>query len=73
MTLPRVVLGIVPSEAEFRVPISNFCMFERKRVLVETITAELTITQPRELMLYEKNFKALAEQAVLGDAAPAHP
>ncbi|MFE3988953.1 Scr1 family TA system antitoxin-like transcriptional regulator [Nocardia tengchongensis] len=71
MALPRVVLGIVPSEAEFVVPISNFCMFDRRRVLVETISAELTVTQPRERMLYEKNFKALAEQALRGDAARA--
>ncbi|MFB7719100.1 helix-turn-helix domain-containing protein [Nocardia sp. NPDC056100] len=61
MVLPRVVLGIIPSEAEFVVPISNFCMFDRNRVLVETISAELTVRQPRELMLYEKNFKLLAE------------
>ncbi|MFF2549867.1 helix-turn-helix domain-containing protein [Nocardia sp. NPDC058058] len=69
MSLPRVALGVIPSEAEFIVPISNFCMFDRTRVLVETVSAELTITQPRELVLYEKNFKALAEQAVRGDAA----
>ncbi|MFI9508887.1 DUF5753 domain-containing protein [Nocardia sp. NPDC052566] len=69
MALPRVVLGIIPRDTEFVVPLSNFCMFDRKRVLVETITAELTITRPREIVLYEKNFKALADRAVRGDAA----
>lgn len=71
MTLPRVVLGIVPARSPFVVPLSNFCMFDRKRVLVETITAELTITQPREIIMYEKNFQALAKQAVIGAAARA--
>ncbi|MFI5776821.1 helix-turn-helix domain-containing protein [Nocardia sp. NPDC051570] len=69
MTLPRVVLGVVPLETEYVVPQSNFCMFDRRRVLVETITAELTITQPRELVLYEKTFQTLAEQAVVGNGA----
>ncbi|RDI64919.1 hypothetical protein DFR76_107297 [Nocardia pseudobrasiliensis] len=69
MSLPRVVIGIIPAHTEYTVPLSNFCMFDQKRVLVETITAELTITQPRELVLYEKTFQALAKQAAKGDAA----
>ncbi|WP_280364065.1 hypothetical protein [Nocardia wallacei] len=36
---------------------------------METITAESTITQPREIALYEKVFTALTEQAVHGEAA----
>ncbi|NNH68823.1 hypothetical protein HLB23_02855 [Nocardia uniformis] len=69
MSLPRVVLGIVPTQSDYLVPQSNFCMFDRKKVLVETITAELTITQPRELALYEKTFRTLADQAAIGKAA----
>ncbi|MCM6778131.1 helix-turn-helix transcriptional regulator [Nocardia sp. CDC159] len=69
MSLPRVVIGVIPSDAQFIVPLSNFCMFDTKRVLVETITAELTITQPGELVLYEKTFQTLARQALVGDRA----
>lgn len=69
MALPRVVIGIIPTHTEYVVPLSNFCMFDASRVLVETITAELTITQPRELVLYEKTFQTLAKQAVVGRAA----
>ncbi|MQY19346.1 helix-turn-helix domain-containing protein [Nocardia macrotermitis] len=66
MTLPRVVVGVIPSRTEYIVPQSNFCMFDRRRVLVETITAELTISQPREIALYEKTFDVLTKQAVYG-------
>ncbi|MGX1812181.1 helix-turn-helix domain-containing protein [Nocardia sp. NPDC055321] len=69
MQLPRVVLGIIPADTEYVVPQSNFCMFDRRKVLVETITAELTITQPREMELYEKTFRTLTEQAAIGAAA----
>ncbi|MRH90645.1 helix-turn-helix domain-containing protein [Nocardia sp. SYP-A9097] len=69
MSLPRVVLGVIPADTEYLVPQSNFCMFDRRKVLVETITAELTITQPREIALYEKTFRTLTEQAVIGTAA----
>ncbi len=69
MSLPRVVLGVIPAHTEYVVPQSNFCMFDRRRVLVETITAELTIAQPREIALYEKTFAVLAEQAIYGAAA----
>lgn len=69
MSLPSVVLGIIPADTEYVVPISNFCMFDRRRVLVETVTAELTITQPREIALYEKTFHGLVAQAIIGDTA----
>jgi hypothetical protein len=69
MSLPRVVLGVIPAETEYIVPQSNFCMFDRRRVLVETITAELTITQPREIALYDKTFQTLANQAAIGNKA----
>jgi len=38
-------------------------------VQIETISAELTVTQPREIALYEKMFAILAAQAVYSDAA----
>ncbi|WP_433567190.1 hypothetical protein ACQP1O_19570 [Nocardia sp. CA-151230] len=38
---------------------------------VETITAELTITGPREIAMYGRTFDMLAELSVTGDAARA--
>jgi len=71
MSLPRVVIGIIPTDASYEVPTTNFVMYDTQRVLVETIAAELTITQPREIALYERTFQALAKQAVVGKAARA--
>ncbi|WP_330254337.1 DUF5753 domain-containing protein [Nocardia sp. NBC_00565] len=71
MSLPRVVLGILPDESEFRAPTHSFIMFDNRMVQVETISAELTITQPGEIVLYEKAFQALTEQAIHGQNARA--
>ncbi|MBF6235700.1 helix-turn-helix domain-containing protein [Nocardia otitidiscaviarum] len=67
--LPRVLLGIVPSEAELPMQITNFVMFDDRLVLVEAITAELTVTQPREISQYGRLFAELAELALTGDSA----
>jgi hypothetical protein len=40
-------------------------------VRVETYAAELTVTQPREVGLYEKAFDALARSAIYGPQARA--
>ncbi|MEU2035301.1 helix-turn-helix domain-containing protein [Nocardia amamiensis] len=69
MGLPRVLLGIVPAAAEWLTPTTNFVMFDERMVLVEAITAELTITQPREIALYGRAFDILAKQAVTGRQA----
>lgn len=37
--------------------------------VVETLTAEIKVTQPRELADYTKAFAGLTEMAVYGDAA----
>lgn len=67
--MPRVTLGIVPAGAPYRVSMTNFAIFDNTRVMVETVTAELTITQPREIAQYGKAFDTLAGQSVTGDAA----
>lgn len=72
MSLPRVVLGIVPTRAAYRTPVmNNFIMFDNRMVQVETISAELTITQPSEVAVYEKAFHTLKDQAVHGTDARA--
>ncbi|NKY48010.1 DUF5753 domain-containing protein [Nocardia cerradoensis] len=70
MSLPRVALGIIPARATYEAPaINGFIMFDRKLIHVETISAELSITQPREIAVYERIFKVLGELAVYGDPA----
>lgn len=68
-TLPRIKLGIIPTNADYRVPTNQFIMFDNRLVHVETISAELTISQPREIVLYGKAFGELGRQASYGDAA----
>jgi hypothetical protein len=44
-------------------------IFDEERVVMETPTAELTITQPREIAVYVRVFAELASMAVYGAAA----
>jgi hypothetical protein len=69
MSLPRVVLGIIPTGADYLVPTNQFALHDNRLVQVETISAELTITPPREIALYAAAFDALHQQAVYGPAA----
>ncbi|MFD7092271.1 Scr1 family TA system antitoxin-like transcriptional regulator [Streptomyces sp. NPDC056641] len=72
MTLPRLSLGIVPRRAEMRIwPGNSFSMFDAKLVLVETYSAEFSVTQPREIALYARAFDLLKASAVYGRAARA--
>lgn len=71
MSLPRITLGIIPTFAEYRVPTNQFIMFDNRLVHVETVSAELTIKQPREIALYAKAFEELTKLAVIGNDARA--
>jgi hypothetical protein len=69
MRLPRLSLGIVPRSAPLRIwPGNSFSMFDDRLVLVETYSAEFTITQPREIELYARAFAHLQNAAVYGTA-----
>ena len=70
-SLPRVRLGIIPQRAPYRVPSNQFIMFDERMVHVEAVSAELTITQPREIALYAKAFHGLTALAVHGRGARA--
>ncbi|MFI1914562.1 helix-turn-helix domain-containing protein [Nocardia sp. NPDC020380] len=67
----RMALGIVPRMSVFRAPVVNFLMYDRTLVQVETISAGLSVTQPREVELYDRAFEILAGQSAKGDAARA--
>lgn len=69
LSLPRVRLGIIPAIAAYQVPTNQFIMLDDHMVHVETVSAELTITQPREISLYAKTFDELSKAAVYGQGA----
>ncbi|KUO12596.1 XRE family transcriptional regulator [Streptomyces sp. DSM 15324] len=69
MRLARLSLGIIPRAAPMRLwPGNSFSMFDDKLVLVETYSAEFSVTQPREIEQYAKAFALLQQSAVYGTA-----
>ncbi|RSO09998.1 hypothetical protein DMH26_00415 [Streptomyces sp. WAC 05379] len=67
MGLARLSLGIIPKSAPVHIwPGNSFSMFDDKLVLVETYSAEFSVTQPREIELYAKAFALLQQSAVYG-------
>ncbi|MEV0297173.1 helix-turn-helix transcriptional regulator [Nocardia sp. NPDC050710] len=71
MSLRRLSLGIVPRSARFIYTTTCFLMLDERIAEVETISAGLTVTQPRELVYYEKAWSALHRQASYGEQARA--
>ena len=47
----------------------SFWMFDDSRVRIETVSASLTITQPRDIALYSRVFELLQQSAVHGREA----
>lgn len=67
---PRVSLGIVPLAAPYTVPRNNaFTIYDSRMVTVATYTAELTLQQRHEVLVYEKAFDRLLALAVHGSGA----
>lgn len=70
--LVSVSLGIIPFTARRGIwPLEAFTLYDQRRVLVETLTAEISVTQPREVADYLDAFAELARMAVYGDQARA--
>ncbi|MER7134754.1 helix-turn-helix domain-containing protein [Streptosporangium saharense] len=66
-SLPRVHLGIIPTRAEHRfLPLHGFWILDDREVLLETISAEVKLTQPQEINLYRRAFDRMAASAVYG-------
>ncbi|WP_239124579.1 Scr1 family TA system antitoxin-like transcriptional regulator, partial [Rhizocola hellebori] len=69
---PNVSLGIVPMHVDRTMWSSpGFWIFDNAQVAVETPTAELAITQPREIQIYARVFGELSAMAVVGAGARA--
>lgn len=65
----NISLGIIPIRDRVMWPTHGYWIFDDERVLVETLSAELTVTQAHEVALYVKAFTELSELAVYGAAA----
>lgn len=68
--VPPVDLAIVPFTARYRVgPLNGFWIFDDRYVLVETLSAELTLAEPAEVALHSRIFDSLWQQAVSDEDA----
>ena len=52
-------------------PLESFTIYDDERVLVELLSAQVTVTTPSEITLYARAFDKLAEQAIYGAQARA--
>ncbi|WP_067484856.1 helix-turn-helix domain-containing protein [Actinomadura hibisca] len=67
MTLPSVSLGVIPPDVVRRFwPGEGFWIFDDQLIKIETTSAGIKVTQPREIALFEKAFMLLQGQAVYG-------
>jgi transcriptional regulator with XRE-family HTH domain len=72
MSLPAVSLGIIPMmKQRDAVGSAGFWMFDKAMVALETPTASIEVTRPREIALYASMFEHLRSAAVYGPAARA--
>lgn len=71
MSLPSVSLGVIPLSVSGRQmwTLEAFTVFDDAQVHVELLSAQVTVTVPREVTLYLRAFDKLAELAVYGPEA----
>lgn len=70
MSLQRVSVGIIPANTARTVfAATGFWIYDYASVEIETPTAGLEITQPREIRLYVRMFEQLQQMAVYGAEA----
>jgi transcriptional regulator with XRE-family HTH domain len=71
--LPSLALGIIPFETDRMDawPLEPFYAFDNEALIVETLTAEIRITEASEIQTYQRAFLALGQLAVYGPPARA--
>ncbi|RMB81311.1 helix-turn-helix transcriptional regulator [Streptomyces shenzhenensis] len=66
----RIELGVIPFTAQLRrTPAHGFWIYDRRLVIVETISEELWLTGDEDVQLYERAWEWLAEAAEEGPSA----
>jgi transcriptional regulator with XRE-family HTH domain len=68
-TNPRIDLAVVPLAVETAIGSHGFVLFDTDSVMVENISAELTLTRPSEIAVYADVFARLSGLALHGAAA----
>ncbi|MFJ1935245.1 helix-turn-helix domain-containing protein [Kitasatospora sp. NPDC088160] len=72
MPLASLSLGVIPSTAQRGMwPLEAFYLYDDRHAVVETLTAEVNVTQPREIADYIRAFGELQRLAVYGAQARA--
>ncbi|GAA2634797.1 helix-turn-helix transcriptional regulator [Actinomadura fulvescens] len=70
MALPSVSLSIVPFTADRSIwPVEGFWILDDEQVVIETVSAKITVEQAGELDLYRRTFAELSAMAVTGAEA----
>ncbi|MFI5757491.1 helix-turn-helix domain-containing protein [Streptomyces sp. NPDC051569] len=70
--LPNVSFGIIPRAAVRKMwTLEGFVIYDNAKVQVETLSADMNITRPGEITVYQRAFRLLSEMAVYGGAARA--
>ncbi len=66
-SMRTVRLGVIPLESQFRsAPLHGFAIYDENEVLVETLTATLTLSETSEISAYLELFAEYASAAVYG-------
>jgi transcriptional regulator with XRE-family HTH domain len=68
-SLPRLRLGVLPTLVRHYMPVCGFWIFDDREVQIETYSAAVRITQPREIAMYAKAFEHYSRRAVYGPQA----
>lgn len=66
---PRLRLGILPALARHYMTFCGFWIFDDREAQIETYSAAVRITQPREIAMYAKVFEHYSRRAVYGQQA----
>jgi len=67
--LPRLRLGILPTLVRHYMTFCGFWIFDDREAQIETYSAAVRITQPREIAMYAKVFEHYSGRAVYGQQA----
>jgi transcriptional regulator with XRE-family HTH domain len=67
--LPRLRLGVLPRHVRHYMTLGGFWIFDDREVQMETYSAAVRITQPREIAMYAKVFEHYSQRAAYGDQA----
>jgi transcriptional regulator with XRE-family HTH domain len=72
-SMPWVSVGVIPFTVRERQmwTVEGFLMFDDARVDAELLSARVTVTQPREVAIYDRAFATLSAMAVHGQEARA--